>query len=135
MFPMLSGGILNTVMVKGAKLHLIAASDVGRFAAAAFAEEGRFHGNEIDMAAEALDADEIAAIISRVTGKTVTARHVTAEAALTAGVFRGVVSSQEWASVEGYKVDIAKADSYGIALESFEPWSQRHGSDFAVAGS
>jgi len=135
LFPMLSAGILNTVMMKRAKLHLIAASDVGRFAAAAFAEEGRFHGNEIDMGADALDADEVAAIIARVTGKTVTARHMTAEAARTAGVFSGVVSSQEWASIEGYKVDIARANSYGIALESFEQWSQRHGSDFAVAGS
>lgn len=135
MFPMLSDGILNTVMIKGAKLHLIAASDVGRFAAAAFAEEGRFHGYEIDMAAEALDADETAAISSRVTGRTITARHMTAEAALASGLHSGLVSSQEWANVEGYKIDLPRANSYGIALEGFEPWSQQHSSDFALAGS
>ncbi|MBP5975120.1 NmrA/HSCARG family protein [Brasilonema sp. CT11] len=132
MFPLLSRGVVNTVMSQGTKLDLIAASDVGRFAAAVFAEPTHFNGQEIDLAAESLNSDEIAEVICRATGKRVVARNMSPEKAVVAGASAGLVKSQEWASVEGYKVDIGKAKSYGIALESFEEWTRRHRDDFAV---
>lgn len=104
MFPRLAQGSVSTVMAKGAKLDLIAAADIGRFAAVPFTEEGRFNGQEIDLAGDTLDTDEVAEIIGRATGKRVTAEHVTFAEAVAAGVIPGLASSQEWATVEGYKI-------------------------------
>ncbi len=132
MFPQLSHGVVGTAIGKGVKLDLVAASDVGRFAAAAFADPHRFHGQDIDLAAESLDMDTIAAAIAKVTGKPVVAKSMSPEEAVAAGNHAGLVSSQEWASVEGYKVDIARAKSFGIALETFAEWAQRHCADFEV---
>lgn len=132
MFPLLSQGMVNTAMAKGAKLDLVAATDVGRVAVAAFSDPARFDGQEIDLAAQSLDTDEIAAVIADVTGKPVVARHMTPEEAIAAGNHAGLVSSQQWASVEGYKVDIARAHAFGVALESFADWARRHRDDFIV---
>ncbi|MDO7834410.1 NmrA family NAD(P)-binding protein [Sphingobium sp. HBC34] len=133
MFPQLSQGFIGTAMAKGARLDLIAASDVGRFAAAAFADPDRFNGQDITLAAEALDMDAVAAIIAEVTGKAVVARHMTTEEAVSAGNHPGLVSSQEWASIEGYKVDLARAHAFGIPLERFADWARRHSEDFEIA--
>lgn len=137
MYPQLSQGVVATAMTKGSRMDLIAASDVGRFAAAVFADPDRSNGQDIDLATESLDMDTVAATISEVTGKSVVARHMTPEEAVAAGSHAGLVSSQEWASVEGYKVDIARAGSragsFGIALESFADWAQRHRDDFEIA--
>lgn len=110
--PMLARGIVGTAMAKGRKLDLIAAADIGRFAAAAFADPGRFHGQDIDLAAQSLDADEIAAAIAQATGKPVVARHMTAEEAVSEGNSPYVVSSQQWANVEGYQVDLDRASAH-----------------------
>ena len=135
MFPSLVRGAIDTAMTPQTRLDLIAASDIGRIAAAAFADPARFAGEEIGLAAEALTMAQTAEIISEATGKPVVARSLSPDEAVAAGVNPGFVSSQEWASVEGYKVDIARANSFGIALESFADWARRHRSDFDIRSS
>ena len=130
--PMLARAVVGTAMDKGAKLDLIAAADIGRFAAAAFADPERFSGQEIDLAAQSLDADEIAAGIAKATGKAVVARHMTSDDAIAEGNSPHIVGSQEWANIEGYKVDLAKAASHGIALQSFDEWATLHKDDFVI---
>ena len=58
---------------QGPKRPEIAATDVGAFAAAAFADPDRFNGHSIDLAAEALTMVEVAAKLAAGTGKSVTA--------------------------------------------------------------
>lgn len=132
MFPLLASGFLGTAMTKGVPLDLVSAADVGRFAAAAFMNPPPFDKQDIDLAAEALDMDSVAARIASATGKPVRARYLTEVEAIDAGHHAGLVSSQQWASVEGYKVDLARAASFGVELETFAAWAQRHRNDFVV---
>jgi hypothetical protein len=57
--------------------------------------------------------------------KLVVARHCTVSEALALGNYGGVFESQDWGgAIEGYKVDIAKANSYGIKLETVAQWCE-----------
>lgn len=133
MFPGLGKrGIIESVMDEEARLDLIAASDVGEFAAAALREPGRLHGLEIDLAAESLAMREVAQAISNATGKPVSSRQVSVEEAASLGHHAGLSESQQWASVEGYKVDIALANSHGIALTPFPKWAERMKDRFII---
>lgn len=132
MFPELQRGLVATAMDADARLDLIASEDVGRFAAAAFADAARFDGQAIDLAAESLTMTEVARIIGAVTGNDVTARTLTSEEAHAAGHHVGLTSSQQWANVEGYKVDLGRAKSRGIPLMSFSEWADRHRDAFAI---
>ncbi len=126
MFPGLQDGIVNSALRADTRLDLVAAADVGRFAAAAFADPARFDGQEIDLAAEALTMGDVAAILSEVTGRSVQSRALDGAGARAAGCNPGLVESQQWANVEGYKVDLARAKQWGLPLESFRDWARRH---------
>lgn len=134
MFPSLARGVIATALKSETRLDLIAAADVGRFAAAAFADPARWDCQEIDLAAESLTMGEVASSISKATGRTVTARALPAKEAIAAGNSPLVTGSQEWANVEGYRVDLDRARSHGLTLESFAEWADRHRLDFELGG-
>lgn len=126
MFPGLQQGRLVTTMAVQASLDLVAAADVGRFAAAAFLDPERFDGAEIALAADALTMTEVAEILGRVTNRSVATHSMSPEEGVAAGLHSGLVESQQWANVEGYQVDLARARSWGIALTGFEAWATAH---------
>ena len=125
---------IETAMAEESRLHFIAAADVGRFAAAAFADPSRFDRQEIDLASEALTMSEVASILSSAVGKPVAARHYTADEAVKLGNPPGLTESQKWASVEGYKVDVEKANGHGIVLERLSDWARRMRDRFDIDG-
>lgn len=126
MYPGLVDGVIETAMEPSAKLHVLSATDVGRFAAAAFAEPARFDRQELELAAEALTMGEIAEVLTKATGKPVVSRYLTEAELVAKGYHAGLASSQVWASIEGYKVDLAAAASHGIVLEKLADWAPRH---------
>lgn len=132
MFPSLARGAIDTALKADTRLDLIAAADVGRFAAAGFADPARFDRQEIDLAAESLTMTEVAETIASVTGRPIVAKSMSGAEARAAGNHAGLVENQQWASVEGYKVDLHRAWSHGIALERFRDWAERHRSAFQV---
>jgi uncharacterized protein YbjT (DUF2867 family) len=132
LFPSLARGEIANALNPETRLDLIAAADVGRFAAAAFADPERWDHQEIDLAAESLTMDEVASLIAKATGRTVTARALPPKEAIVAGNSALVTGSQEWANVEGYRVDLDRARSRGLTLESFAEWAGRHCLDFEL---
>jgi uncharacterized protein YbjT (DUF2867 family) len=135
MFPLLSQGRIVTAFKPDTRLQMIAADDVGVFAAAAFADPARFHGQDIDMAIEALTQAEVAAVLSRATGKPVSAESVSPEEATTVGkMFGGWVRSQEWTNEAGYRADIEQLKSWGIPLTTFSEWVKRHADEIVIGG-
>jgi len=116
------------------RLDLIDAADVGRFAAEVFMDPTRFQGRDIDLAAEALTMTEIADIIAQAAGKPVMVLHATAEEGVARGYSAGLMLSDQWCNVEGYKVDLAKAHSHGITLTSFADFARRHVRSFLTGG-
>lgn len=135
MFPGLKvRGVIETAMDPSARLDLVAAADVGRFAAAAFADPARFHGRHMPLAADSLTMAEIASTIASATGKPVGLRHVSADDANALGNSPGLTESQQWASIEGYKVNIKQAQGHGITLEHFADWTWRMRDRFEIGG-
>ncbi len=126
MFPSLAQGEIHTAMDEQTRLDLIAAQDVGRFAAAAFADPARFHQQEIALAAESLTMAEVAQVVARISGKRVSAHFLSEPEMLATGANPGLVSSQRWANVEGYAVDIPAAASWGLRLTTLEDWLKAH---------
>jgi uncharacterized protein YbjT (DUF2867 family) len=134
MFPHLCGGKVLTAYAPDTKLQLIAADDVGAFALAALLDPAGYDKASIDLAAEALTMTEVAATLARVLGKAVTAVHVTAKEARTAGLFPGWVRTQEWTNEVGYRADIAALAQYGVPLTKFEPWARANAAHIQVNG-
>lgn len=135
MFPGLREGILNSALKPDTRLDLIAAADVGRFAAASFAAPERFDGREIDLAAESLTMTQVAAALAAAATRPVTARSLSGAQARAAGCHAGLVESQQWANVEGYRVDLAAAQAHGLALEAFAPWALRNRNRLPMTGT
>jgi uncharacterized protein YbjT (DUF2867 family) len=132
LFPQLAQGRLLSALRPETKLHFIAADDVGAFAAAALGGPSPLHGQTIPLAGQALTMTEVAATLARVLQAQVTAVHVSAQEALTAGLFAGWVTTQEWMNEVGYAVDIDKARSWGVALTSLDDWLARNGSAVGI---
>lgn len=130
MFPHLRQGKIITALLPTTRMQLIAASDVGMLARAAFSAPEYFNQQNLDLAAEALTMEEIAATIARVLDKSVTAESVLPAAAIESGLFAGWVRSQEWTNEVGYRADIASLKqtlaNQGIELTSFEHWVSQH---------
>lgn len=133
MFPGLEvRGVIESVMDAGVPLDLIAADDIGRFAAAALTQPGLLHGQDVDLAGDSLTMGEVAAVISQATGQAVSAQQVTADEALALGNHAGLSESQAWASVEGYRVDLAGAAARGIPLTTFADWARANSDCFVI---
>lgn len=130
MFPHLQQGTILTALEPTTRMQLIAAADVGALARAAFAAPTTFSHKNIDLAAEALTMDEVAATLAQVLGKPVSARSVNPAQAIEAGLFHGWVRSQEWTNAVGYRADIARLNAMlgaeGLALTPFAQWVERH---------
>lgn len=135
MYPTLEiRGEIMTALHPETRLDLIDAADVGQFAAEAFLDPARFHGKDIDLAAEALTMGEIAETIAKAAGKRVTVVHAATEEGIKHGYSPGLMQSEQWCNVEGYKVDLAQARSHGIALASFAEFARRHARAFMIGG-
>ncbi|WP_187395009.1 NmrA/HSCARG family protein [Pigmentiphaga aceris] len=126
MYPTLAQGKIATAILPDTRLDMIAANDIASFAVAAFRDPARFNGQCIDLAAASLTMEEVASTLSIGTGRQVLAQSLTEEMARAQGNSAGLVSSQVWDNVEGYKVDIHAAKSWGIPLTSFEQWVDAH---------
>ncbi len=122
MFPGLESGRLVTAIRPDRPLDLIAAGDIGMFTAAALDDPEKFDRAEIDLAAESLTMVQIADALSRGTGRNVVAESLSPEDAVSRGLREGVVQSQDWNNVEGYKVDVARLHAWGVPLQSFNDW-------------
>ena len=128
MFPHLKHGEIASALHPQTRMQLIAAHDVGAFAAAAFGEPGRFASQDIDLAAEALTMSEVAGTLESVLGRAVTVVALAPEQALARGLAPGWVRSQEWSNEVGYQADIAGLARWGVPLTSFASWARSHSS-------
>ncbi|WPB75222.1 NmrA/HSCARG family protein [Archangium violaceum] len=133
MFPSLvDRGQFDTAIELDTRLDWIAAQDIGAFAAAAFADPERFHGHEIDLAAESVTLVEIAAKLTEATGKPVSAVTSSEDEMLARGEHAGLVRSQVWDNVEGYKVDLDAVRSWGVPLTTLDQFIKQHRDKFVI---
>lgn len=132
-FPTLrERGRFETAIAADTGIDWIAAKDIGAFATAAFADPERFHGHEIDLAAETYTLPEVAGKIAKATGKPVTAVTLSEEEALARPRGALFFSSESWNNVEGYKVDLNAVRSWGVPLTSLDQFIEQHRDRFVL---
>lgn len=133
MYPSLAErGRFETAIEPDTRLDWIAAQDIGAFAAAAFADPERFHGHEIDLAAESLTLPEVAAKMTKATGKPVSAVTLSEEETLSKPHGAMIFQHESWNNVEGYKVDLHAVRSWGVPLTTLDQFIQRHRDKFVI---
>jgi uncharacterized protein YbjT (DUF2867 family) len=133
MYPALAArGRFETAIAPDTRLDWIAAQDIGAFAAAAFADPARFHGHEIDLAADALTLPEVAARMADATGKPVSAVTLSEEETLAKPHGAMTFQHESWNNVEGYKVDLAAVRRWGVPLTTLDQFIQQHRDKFVI---
>lgn len=126
MFPDLADGALLTAVRPETKLVLIAADDVGRVAAEAIENPSRFDGEILELAGDLLTLPEIAAVLSRVKARPVTARTMEARQLIERGQHAGWVETQQWMNLVNYPARPAMMEALGMAPVRFADWAVRH---------
>lgn len=131
-FPELLRGELVIAMQPDTKLAMVAAQDIGKFAVAAFNYPDRFNGKQPELAGDQLTIPEIAAVLSRVSRRPVSAVCLTSEAAIARGKHPVMVQHQAWANEVGYPIAVKELQEYGISLTSFAAWAEMNQNDINV---
>lgn len=127
MYPSLAErGRFETAIDADTRLDWIAAQDIGAFAAAAFADPERFHGHEIDLAAESFTLPEVAAKMANATGKPVSAITLSEDDTLAKPYGAMTFMHESWNNVEGYKVDLNAVRSWGVPLTTLDEFIQQN---------
>lgn len=125
-------GRFETAIEAETGIDWIAAKDIGAFAAAAFADPARFHGHEISLAADNATLPEVAAQISRVTGKQVSAVTLSKEESLAMPYGELGYQHESWNNVEGYKVDLDSVRSWGVPLTRLDAFIAQNREKFII---
>jgi uncharacterized protein YbjT (DUF2867 family) len=126
MFPDLARDQLITAFAPSTALALVAAADIGAAAAAAVGSAERFHGHEIELAGDRLTMAEIADVLSKMRGRPVAVRSLSAEAAVAHGLSSGWVSSQVWSNEVGYPATPDDSLRFGLQPTSMRQWAERY---------
>jgi uncharacterized protein YbjT (DUF2867 family) len=122
------GGTLRDPVRGDRKLQLIATSDIGQWAALAFARPSEFVGKALEIAGDELTNVEIAATFARVLGRRVVFRK------LPLFLTRIVLGKEfhqmfRWFNDEGYRADVPglRRDYPEVSSTSLEDWLRREG--------
>lgn len=132
-FPSLrERGRFETAIAADTSIDWIAVEDIGAFAAAAFDKPERFHGHEIDLAAESVTLPEVAAKIAQATGRPVSAVTLSKEEALSRPYGELYFQAESWNNVEGYRVDLEAVRSWGVPLTTLDQFIAQHRDTFVI---
>ncbi|WHT15651.1 NmrA family NAD(P)-binding protein [Crossiella sp. CA-258035] len=125
LFPRGLDGGLVTLLRPETRLSLIAAADIGRAAAAAIAEPGRFHRVELELAGDYLSMTEVTEVLARVLNLPLSTPDMTEAEAVAAGM-PAMGHSHKWVNVAGQPARPEFARALGIPLTGFEAWAREH---------
>ncbi|MBM6582388.1 NmrA family NAD(P)-binding protein [Microvirga sp. BT689] len=125
-------GQFETAIEADTSIDWIAADNIGAFAAAAFADPKRFHGHEIDLAADSATLPEIAAKITKATGKSVSAVTLSEAEALAKPYGEIGFKHESWNNVEGYKVDLNAVRRWGLPLTTIDEFIAQNRDKFVI---
>jgi uncharacterized protein YbjT (DUF2867 family) len=109
----------------GATVQLIAVSDIGAFAALAFADPGNYLGKAIELAGDEVTREQLIAAISRATGRTLDAEPIPREVLVQLGVDADNIERAK--SFGGWQADIPALRGLHPDLMDFETWLAREG--------
>ncbi len=115
-------GILMMPMRADKKLAMVALRDIGEFGAAAFMRPNDFLGQAIDLAGDELTMQEVAAQLSKVTGRSIQFQALPLEQA-EAALGHDLATMFRWFNEVGYQINVAALkQTFGIPLTTFAEW-------------
>ncbi|TGA96054.1 NmrA/HSCARG family protein [Streptomyces sp. MZ04] len=119
-------GVLSDVIKPHVPVQLIAAGDIGAFAALAFADPARHLGRALEIAGDELTFPQITEAISRATGRRVTYRPIPREALGQADP--DALAGYEFANHRGgWQADIPELRRLHPDLMDFDTWLRTEG--------
>ncbi len=114
------GGTLALALQPEVKLQLIACSDIGDFAAAAFTDPELFAGEAVEFAGDELTGPELAEQLGHAIRRPV--RFVTAPIERIRAMKAEVAEMFEWLNEDGYRADLASLRELMPGLRTFADW-------------
>ena len=119
----LQGDKLITALDPSTRLQMIAVGDIGKFGTRAFESAAELHGQEIDIAGDAVTMPQAAAVLSQSLGKPIEfVRIPIAEVRKNSEDFALML---EWFERVGYEADIANLEKrYGIKPLTLAEWAR-----------
>jgi uncharacterized protein YbjT (DUF2867 family) len=124
MFPDLREGRFVTAIHEITPLALVATSDIGQAAAAAFSEPQRFSGRKLELAGDLLTLPQIAALLSTAFGAEIEAKTTSPEAESARLRSAGWVLTQQWLNAFGYPARPSHMEALGLRPTTFSQWLQ-----------
>ena len=123
-FPDLVDGKVITAAVPDTVMAFICADDLGTAVAAAVADPNRFHEAEIEMAGDALTFTEVAEVLTKATGREITAVFASFEEQ-SQRIGAPTADSQVWHGRVGYPARPQHVAEYGVSTTTLEQWAAR----------
>lgn len=117
----IASGVLRMPMLKTRKLQMIAVSDIGVFAAIAFANPDRFIGEAMEIAGDELTMPRAAEIFSEVLAGPVRYEEVPIDAAVSQNGEMGLMF--KWFNEQGYQADLSRLRGIHPVLLPFFGWA------------
>jgi uncharacterized protein YbjT (DUF2867 family) len=118
----IENGSLPLALAEDVPLAMIDAGDIGRAAAAAFADPESFVGETITLAGDELTLAETAAVLSEYTGRDVEPVYLPVEE-LRAAAGDEMADMFDWFNRVGYDIDVQATERHlGLELTGFEQW-------------
>jgi uncharacterized protein YbjT (DUF2867 family) len=120
----LRGDKLVTAMRPTTKLQMIAADDIGRFAAQAFSEPDEWKGTETDLAGDSATMPEAAEAVGEIVGRKLAFEPIPIEAVRQQSA--DFATMLEWFERVGYSADVAALERRsGIKPLTLREWARR----------
>ena|SRR5690606_29870837 len=116
--------VISTPLDADLSLQMIAVSDIGRIAAAAFADPGTHIGSTVEIAGDERPVADIAALFTATDGVPTRLRQVPMAQVRSAAV--EFAKMYEWLNAHGYGADIPALRSRYPGLTTFSEWVRRN---------
>ncbi|MEU0549985.1 NmrA/HSCARG family protein [Micromonospora sp. NPDC005979] len=120
-----SSGTIITGFAADTQLPWVAVDDIGEAAAIAFTDPGRLDGLDVELAGDLLTMTEVAAILSEVTGRTISAPVLTPREAVERGLLPAMVNSVERINENGSPARPEITRALGLPTTDFRTWARR----------
>ena len=121
-----SSGTIITGFAADTRIPWIAVEDIGEAAAIAFTEPGRLDGMDVELAGEMLTMTETAAILSEVTGRTISAPVLSPLEAVERGMLPAMVNSVERINANGTPARPEDVRALGLPTTDLRTWARRN---------
>jgi uncharacterized protein YbjT (DUF2867 family) len=123
LFAELAQGHLAMAIAPERKIALIAANDLAAATVAALNDPDEFQGAEIEMAGDLLTMEEIAYVLSEVTGTSITWESIGMDEVLPRGQSPALLHTYRLLDGPGYPARPHHMERYGIRPTSFRKWA------------